>query len=141
MPTFVHISVVKAALLRAVDRFAERRLLRSNDRKRRRPLAQWHSRGVSFADSWPAGAGSTVSADGNPLRAFFTARSEGRGIWKWDHYFDVYHRHFERFRGEEVHILEIGIYSGGSLEMWHDYFGPKCHVYGVDVQPECMQYE
>jgi hypothetical protein len=132
---------VKAALRRAVDRFAERRVLRSNDRKRPRRLAQWHSRGVSFADRWPASAGTSAPNDANPLRAFFTARSEGRGIWKWDHYFDVYHRHFERFRGEEVHILEVGIYSGGSLDMWHEYFGPKCRVYGVDVQPECMQYE
>jgi Methyltransferase domain len=77
----------------------------------------------------------------NPLRAFFNARTEGRGIWKWDHYFEVYHRHFERFRGKEVHILEIGIYSGGSLEMWHAYFGPHCHVYGVDTQEECLRYQ
>ena len=85
--------------------------------------------------------GRTRGDDDNPLRTFFDARTEGRGIWKWDHYFDVYHRHLERFRGEDVHILEIGIYSGGSLDMWHDYFGPGCHVYGVDVQEECLSYQ
>src|SRR4051812_44526614 len=62
----------------------------------------------------PAGADASMP---NPLRAFFDARREGPGIWKWTHYFDIYHRHFARFVGREVHVLEIGIYSGGSLEM------------------------
>lgn len=77
----------------------------------------------------------------NPLRAFFDSRRDGRGIWKWEHYFDIYHRHFSRFIGREVHVLEIGIYSGGSLEMWRNYFGPKSRIYGVDIQPECKCYE
>jgi hypothetical protein len=77
----------------------------------------------------------------NPLRAFFNSRKEGPGIWKWDHYFDVYDRHFGRFRGQVVRVLEIGIYSGGSLEMWRDYFGPRCEVYGVDIEPGCKAYE
>jgi len=34
-----------------------------------------------------------------------------------DHYFDIYDRHFSAFREREVSILEVGIYSGGSLEM------------------------
>jgi hypothetical protein len=127
-------------LERAVDRLAERRTLRANNRKRRGTLARWHRRGVSVAEAWPPAAAGGAGDDANPLRAFFAARTEGRGIWKWDHYFDVYHRHFERYRGEDVHILEIGIYSGGSLDMWHDYFGPKCHVYGVDIEPECLSY-
>jgi len=40
-----------------------------------------------------------------------------------------------------VNILEIGIYSGGSLEMWRSYFGEKCHIYGVDIQEACKAYE
>jgi hypothetical protein len=77
----------------------------------------------------------------NPLRSFFNARTEGRGIWKWEHYFDIYHRHLERFRGREVHVMEIGVYSGGSLEMWCDYFGPDARIYGVDVEPACRAYD
>jgi hypothetical protein len=86
-------------------------------------------------------SGGQMSDQDNPLREFFRRRSEGRGIWKWDHYFDIYHRHFSRFRGREVHVLEIGIYSGGSLDMWHEYFGPRIHVYGVDIEPSCKVYE
>jgi hypothetical protein len=77
----------------------------------------------------------------NPLWAYFDAHKEGRGIWKWLHYFDIYHRHLSKFRGREVHVLEIGIYSGGSLGMWRHYFGPRCRVYGVDIEPACKAYE
>ncbi len=77
----------------------------------------------------------------NPLRAYFNNLRTGPGIWKWDHYFDIYHSHFQKFRGKEVHILEIGIYSGGSLAMWEDYFGPDCRVYGVDIEEACKAYE
>lgn len=77
----------------------------------------------------------------NPLEAYFDAHSQGAGIWKWRHYFDIYHRHFARFRGREVHVVEIGIYSGGSLGMWAAYFGARTHVYGVDIQDACRAYE
>jgi hypothetical protein len=77
----------------------------------------------------------------NPLRVFFDSREKGRGIWKWIHYFDIYDRHFRKFVGDDVHVLEIGVYSGGSLEMWRHYFGPKCHVYGVDIEEACKAYE
>jgi hypothetical protein len=57
------------------------------------------------------------------------------------HYFDVYHRHFSKFIGREVHVLEIGVYSGGSLRMWRDYFGTNCYIHGVDIEQACKVYE
>jgi hypothetical protein len=82
-----------------------------------------------------------IRAEENPLRRFFEARTAGPGIWKWEHYFEIYHEHFKMFRGLEVNVLEIGIYSGGSLDMWRDYFGPKARIYGVDIEPACKAYE
>lgn len=82
-----------------------------------------------------------VVASGNPLEAYFDARSEGRGIWKWRHYFDIYHRHFQKFIGRQVNFLEVGVYSGGSLDLWRDYFGPGCRIFGVDIEPTCKAYE
>jgi hypothetical protein len=26
------------------------------------------------------------------------------------------------------------------MGMWHAYFGPDCHVYGVDIEPACRAY-
>ena len=47
----------------------------------------------------------------NPLEKYFRANT-GRLIHKWVHYFDIYHRHFERFRGRQVVIVEFGVSEG-----------------------------
>jgi hypothetical protein len=54
---------------------------------------------------------------------------------KWTQYFEPYHTHFSRFRGKEVHIVEIGVQSGGSLEMWKNVLGENAYVYGIDIDP------
>jgi cephalosporin hydroxylase len=38
-------------------------------------------------------------------------------------------------------LLEIGVHSGGSLEMWKHYLGPKCQIYGIDREVACKVYE
>lgn len=76
----------------------------------------------------------------NDLTRFFEAHTGGL-IHKWDHYFEVYDRHFARFRGRAVHVVEFGVAHGGSLQMWKDYFGPDAHIYGVDVNPACKALE
>ncbi len=62
-------------------------------------------------------------------------------ITKWWHYFEVYHRYFNKFVGTQVRILEIGVYKGGSLQMWKDYFGNKAVIIGIDIDKNCKQYE
>jgi len=76
----------------------------------------------------------------SPLGDYFQHHTEGPGIWKWEHYFQIYERHFAKFVGRPVNILEIGIYAGGSLPMWRQYFGAQCHVYGIDIEPACKAY-
>jgi len=68
-------------------------------------------------------------------RAFFAHR--GRPVHKWVHYLDLYERHFARFRGTAVTMLEIGVWQGGSLELWRDYFGERAVICGVDIDPDC----
>ena len=74
----------------------------------------------------------------NPLEKYFRSNKK-RLIHKWLHYFEIYHRHFERFRGKPVTVLEFGVSQGGSLEMWRDYFGRKARIYGVDIDPRCAE--
>ena len=76
----------------------------------------------------------------NDLEKYFTENT-GRLIHKWKHYFDVYDRHFSRFRGTDVHIVEFGVSQGGSLQLWKEYFGPHCKIYGVDINPHCKNLE
>lgn len=97
------------------------------------------SRETVFAPQVKDGDG--VPEASNPLLSYFNAHREGPGITKCMHYFDIYHRHFSKFVGREVHVLEVGIYSGGSLSMWREYFGKGCRIYGVDILEECMAFK
>ena len=98
-------------------------------------------RRFSSGREWKSDRYETSTRSPNPLREYFEQHEHGRGIWKWNHYFDIYQRHFQKFVGREVHVLEIGIYSGGSLAMWKDYFGPEARIYGVDLEAACKAYE
>jgi len=108
-------------------------------------------RAYVYAEGWRCSTGDQTNTPApraevpldsrNPLREYFDAHETGRGIWKWTHYFEIYHRHFSKFIGREVHVVEVGVFSGGSLDMWKQYFGSRCHVYGVDIEPACKTYE
>lgn len=74
------------------------------------------------------------------LHKYFLNNSEKR-LHKWVHYFDIYERHLARFRGKSPVMLEIGVFGGGSLQMWREYFGPGCQIIGVDINPECKAHE
>lgn len=78
--------------------------------------------------------------ESNPLLELFE-KNQGRLIDKWTHYFDIYHRHFARFRNKPVKVLEIGVFKGGSLAMWRKYFGPQAKIFGVDIDPVCKDFE
>jgi 23S rRNA U2552 (ribose-2'-O)-methylase RlmE/FtsJ len=99
---------------------------------------------VSFSSTFPDNIPKpedSVNLPINPLWDYFENHKEGHGIWKFEHYFEIYHQHFAKFVGQKVNVLEIGVYSGGSLGMWRSYFGEKSHIYGVDIQEACKSYE
>ena len=74
----------------------------------------------------------------NDLEKYFT-ENPGNLIHKWQHYFEIYDRHFARFRGSDVHVVEFGVSHGGSLQMWKHYFGPDARVFGIDIDPHCLK--
>jgi hypothetical protein len=76
----------------------------------------------------------------NDLEAYFK-KNTGRVINKWSQYFEVYDRHFSKYRGKEIVLLEIGTFHGGSLQMWKNYFGDKAKIYGIDINPNCKEVE
>lgn len=76
----------------------------------------------------------------NDLKKYFDNNAK-RVIHKWEHYFEIYDRHFNAYRNKEIVILEIGVFQGGSLQMWKNYFGPKAKIYGIDIDPDCKNYE
>src|SRR5690606_3685043 len=91
-------------------------------------------------------AATSRSADGhepdpevNPLEEYFW-NNTGRGMHKWHHYFDIYHRHLAKFRNRPLTVLEFGVASGGSLQMWKHYFGDQAHITGVDILEKCLAF-
>lgn len=76
---------------------------------------------------------------GDLLDIFVNIR--GSLVNKWHHYIPIYDRYLSRFRGTKVRFLEIGVSKGGSLQMWRRYLGDDAVIYGIDIDPECIQYD
>lgn len=62
-------------------------------------------------------------------------------IDKWIHYFEIYEFWFKKYKNKPIVILEIGVFQGGSLNMWRSYFGENAQIFGIDINPECKQFE
>lgn len=80
------------------------------------------------------------AASFNELDRFFYCGNH-RLIHKYVHYTEAYDRHFSKYRGKKVKVLEIGVYRGGSLQMWKQYFGTQAEIIGVDINPLCKGLE
>lgn len=68
-------------------------------------------------------------------------RNRRQDIHKWHHYFGIYDRYLAPWRGRPITVLEIGLWRGGSLRMWRDYFGASATICGIDVNPAAQAYE
>lgn len=82
----------------------------------------------------------TNQSKGPGLKELFD-NHEGKLVNKWTHYFDVYEKYFEKYRGTDCSILEVGVSHGGSLQLWRKYFGPNATIVGVDNNPKCKELE
>lgn len=74
----------------------------------------------------------------SPLEEILYA-GEGRLVHKWLHFPQVYERYLARYRGTPVRMLEIGVFQGGSLEMWRSYLGAEATIHGLDLDPACAE--
>ncbi len=60
---------------------------------------------------------------------------------KWEKYFDVYENIFQNYKNKNITFVEIGIFNGGSLQLWKNYFGPNSRIIGIDINQECKKFE
>ncbi|MGL4721890.1 MAG: hypothetical protein ACRCV3_01140 [Desulfovibrionaceae bacterium] len=75
---------------------------------------------------------------------FFTKYFEnynGKELLKPLFYFDVYTRYFSEYRGKQTVFLEIGVFKGGSLDMWKAFFGEEASIYAMDINPKTKDFE
>lgn len=71
----------------------------------------------------------------------FLGRTDERTLFKMDHYLDVYDATLGPWMGREVSFLEIGVYKGGSLRMWRDFFAPSARLTFLDIDSACKALE
>ena len=50
-------------------------------------------------------------------------------------YLKYYREFFQPFRDKPVRLLELGVWNGGSLELWRDYF-INGTITGIDIEPK-----
>ncbi|MFT7058096.1 MAG: hypothetical protein ACJASV_000596 [Pseudorhodobacter sp.] len=81
-----------------------------------------------------------MSGTGQYFRHFL-ARTDERVLVKMDHYMDVYDDILAPWAGRTVSFLEIGVYLGGSLRMWRDFFSPMSQLTFLDIDPACKLLE
>ena len=77
----------------------------------------------------------------NQFEHYFNNVDKKNLIDKWLHYFDIYDKHFSKFKDKCPTILEIGVYKGGSLDMWNFYLNNNCKIVGLDIDPCFKQFE
>jgi len=72
----------------------------------------------------------------------------GRTCDKWHHYLPIYDQLFNSFCQDPIRVLksksaikflELGVFKGGSLQLWRKYFGSEAVIHGVDIDPRCSE--
>ena len=64
-----------------------------------------------------------------------------RLVHKWLHYLPIYDRSLGPYAGSAVRMLEIGVYQGGSLDLWRKFLGPGAVIFGIDIDAGCAQFD
>jgi SAM-dependent methyltransferase len=54
------------------------------------------------------------------------------------HYLRNYEKYFAPFLEKEIKLLELGVFKGGSLLMWRDFF-EKGTIVGLDIKPCALE--
>ncbi len=62
---------------------------------------------------------------------------KGKVSLKWLSYLSEYDRIFNKFRDQNINILELGVQNGGSLEIWAEYFPKANKLVGCDIDLNC----
>jgi len=60
---------------------------------------------------------------------------------KYKNYFFIYDKLFNKYKNKNITFVEIGVFSGGSLFMWKNFFGKKAKIIGIDLNPESKKFE
>lgn len=60
---------------------------------------------------------------------------------KYENYFSIYDDLLKKFRKKNIIFVEIGVFSGGSLFMWKNFFGKNAKIIGIDLNPDALRFK
>ena len=60
---------------------------------------------------------------------------------KHSRYFPVYDEIFEKYIGKKITFVEVGVFGGGTLFMWINFFGKQARIIGIELNPEAKKWE
>jgi cephalosporin hydroxylase len=60
---------------------------------------------------------------------------------KHSSYFQVYAELLDQYKNKQIIFVEVGVFNGGSLFMWRDYFGAEARIIGIDQNPQAKKWE
>jgi len=76
------------------------------------------------------------------FQSFYHGYKRGPGIWKWSNALDAYQHHFAGMAGRSpLAVAEVGVQSGGSIDMWKAVLGKGVHYYGLDINKACRKFQ
>ena len=93
---------------------------------------------LSFLASYNCQTATTTSPPGT-LKNIYLNYNKVPGFDHWVEYANSYEKntiHLKRKSmksGKPIHMLEIGIQSGGSMQVWKEYFGDALRYTGLDI--------
>jgi predicted O-methyltransferase YrrM len=57
------------------------------------------------------------------------------------HFLPVYESALSALRSRPIRMMEIGVYHGGSMQMWRQYLHPESVIVGIDIDPAVAQFD
>ena len=72
-------------------------------------------------------------------KIFKSFKSSPKYSIKWNNYFNIYENLISKYKNKKITLVEIGVGDGGSLFMWRSFFGNKCRVIGIELNPEAKK--
>jgi hypothetical protein len=66
-------------------------------------------------------------------------KSSSKYSLKYSNYFEIYESLLSRHRGKRITLVEVGVFHGGSLFMWRDYFGDNARIIGIEADPNAIE--
>ncbi|KAA0968277.1 class I SAM-dependent methyltransferase [Aureimonas fodinaquatilis] len=71
----------------------------------------------------------------------YLLKTDERALHKFEHYMPIYDNLMLPWKNQPTTFLEIGVFKGGSMRMWRDYFAPGSKVSFLDIDPACKALE